>query len=345
MGPIGASRRRSARPPTTVVWGVRNLLGVLGRRGVSPGAVRRAAGVSEDDLENPDGRIAAAAAYRAWQAAVALTADPDLGLVVAAEQPTGAFDILEYALRASPTLRRGFEQLVRYGRVAREDLLSSIQEEGSRVRVGFRLSPESPVLRQQADYFLLGWLRIARESCGRSDLAPLESCFPYPAPAGSRRLEQAFRGPLTFDAPAALVFDRESMSLPLVRPDPHLVQLLGRRLLRLLPPEAGSAASFALAVRRRVALALASGNVTALRIADELGVSARTLDRRLADEDTSFRELLDDVRLEMARKYLRDPRLSLGEIAFLLGYSEASAFHRSFRRWTGSTPLEFRRSP
>jgi AraC-like DNA-binding protein len=343
MRQIGGSPRSPARQPTNIVWGIRNLLAFLGQRGVSAAAVRRAAGVSEDDLDNPDGRIAAASGRRAWEAAVALTGDPDLGLVVAAAQPTGAFDILEYAFRASPTLRRGFEQLVRYGRVAREDLRTSIDEEGDRVRVAFGLRPESPVLRQQADYFLLGWLRIARDASGRADLAPLETCLPYPAPVRPRTLEQAFRCTLRFDVPPALVFDAASMTLHLTRPDPHLVQLLGRRLSRLLPGDAADT-SFSATVRRRVALDLASGNVTALRTAEELSTSERTLDRRLAAEGTSFREVLDGVRLEMARKYLRDPRLSLSEIAFLLGYSEVSAFHRSFKRWTGRTPLEFRGS-
>jgi AraC-like DNA-binding protein len=340
---MGGPRRSPTRQPTNVVWGVRNLLAFLGERGVSATAVRRAAGVREDALENPDGRIASLAGYRAWEAAVALTRDPDLGLAAALSQPAGAFDILEYAFRASPTLRRGFEQLVRYGQVAHEDLRTSIDDEAERVRVAFDLRPGSPVLRQQADYFLLGWLRIARDSSGRADLAPLETCFPYPAPARTRALAQAFRCTLRFDAPPALVFDRGSMALHLTRPDPHLVQLLGRRLSRLLPRDTADA-SFCAAVRRRVALELASGSVTALRTAEELGTSERTLDRRLSAEGTSFRELLDGVRLEMAGRYLRDPRLSLAEIAFLLGYSEASAFHRSFKRWTGRTPLEFRSS-
>ena len=89
---------------------------------------------------------------------------------------------------------------------------------------------------------------------------------------------------------------------------------------------------------------LAGGELTGAAIARGLGLSERTLHRRLRAESTSFADILDATRGELAKSLLPEPEIGIGEIAFLLGYSEPSAFHRFFRRWTGSTPLAYRRA-
>ncbi len=305
--------------------------------------MRRAAGLDDSVLADPDSRIDAERAFRAWETAVALTGEADLGLLVAGAQPAGALDLLEYAFRASPTLGRAFEQLARYRRVVRDDLVVTLAEDGGRATVAFTLGRPGPLLRQQANYFLFGWLRIAREATGREDLAPLEARVPYPAPESVLGIERAFRGPVVYESPdAAFVFAREAMALGTLRPDPGLLRVLRQRLSRLEPPRA-DAGPFAADVRSRIEEDLPSGEVTAARVAAEMGLSARTLDRRLAAEGTSFRDVLDGVRGELAEQLLRDPRVTTGEIAFQLGFSESSAFHRSFKRRTGLTPREFRR--
>jgi AraC-like DNA-binding protein len=135
---------------------------------------------------------------------------------------------------------------------------------------------------------------------------------------------------------------REDLDRPMRGADAALAAVLSRQLDRLLvslptdPPVSTR-------VRLLVKDDLPSGSVTVDRVAGQLGMSVRTLSRRLEGEGTSFRHLLDSVRHELAVAHLRDPRMELTEIAFLLGYSESSAFHRSFRRWTGRTPVEFRR--
>ena len=95
-------------------------------------------------------------------------------------------------------------------------------------------------------------------------------------------------------------------------------------------------------VRQILVEDLGQSVLTVDAVATALAVSRRTLTRRLAEEGTSFRHLLDDVRADFARALLKDPSLSIGDIAFFLQYSEPAAFHRSFRRWTGNTPQAFR---
>jgi len=90
---------------------------------------------------------------------------------------------------------------------------------------------------------------------------------------------------------------------------------------------------------------LQGGNPAAETIAEHLHMSVRTLARRLAEEDTSHKALLDELRSDLARRYLSDAGLAISEVAFLLGFSEPSAFHRAFKRWTGQTPRQFRSGP
>ncbi|MGA9526123.1 MAG: helix-turn-helix transcriptional regulator, partial [Myxococcaceae bacterium] len=100
---------------------------------------------------------------------------------------------------------------------------------------------------------------------------------------------------------------------------------------------------FVLQVRQRVTSALSGGEPTLEAIASQLAITPRTLQRRLKEHGTTYQLLLEELRRELALRYLRDHGLEISEVAFLLGFSEPSAFHRAFRRWTGTTPLSFRR--
>ena len=143
------------------------------------------------------------------------------------------------------------------------------------------------------------------------------------------------------DRQNALVIPAEVLDLPSVNPDPALIAILDRytseRLAR--SPRTNSLADH---VRSALAAALDDGEVQASRVATRLKMSARTLHRGLAAEGTSFGELLAALRQELAARHLAEDRVSIGEIAFLLAFSELTSFHRAFKRWTGRTPAEFR---
>ena len=109
-------------------------------------------------------------------------------------------------------------------------------------------------------------------------------------------------------------------------------------ILARLPAHAG----LALEVQRALASRVAGGDTRIESVGRVFGMSARTLQRRLADEGLSFQKLLDDARKVAAGRYLDESTLAIGEIAYLLGYSEAAAFHRAFKRWYRATPEAFR---
>jgi AraC-like DNA-binding protein len=170
---------------------------------------------------------------------------------------------------------------------------------------------------------------------------PAEVRFAHRAPRDTREHQRFFAAPLRFaTGENALVLPAALLHLPCRRTDPSLLSLLAQYAAdRLGGPRM---ATFADRARAALSEELQAGNVTAQALAARLAVSVRTLHRSLAAEGTSYRRLLDQLRLDIAERHLLDDRMSVAEIAFLVGFSELSAFHRAFKRWTGRTPVTFR---
>src|SRR5262249_51637173 len=136
----------------------------------------------------------------------------------------------------------------------------------------------------------------------------------------------------------------ETLEIPLLRADAALQAILEAQVMAVIEKlPRGEATTDA--VRRYLAGGLGDGQPTLEQIAPRLHMSPRTLHRRLEEEGTSFRQVLSEVRRELAARHLSEGRLAIGEIAFLLGFSEPSAFHRAFKRWTGHAPLAWRELP
>jgi AraC-like DNA-binding protein len=246
--------------------------------------------------------------------------------------------VLEYAFRASPTLGDALGQVVRYARVMHDRITVRLVPEGDALRLTGSVPPRHAVSRYQTELFLAIWLRLARDTCS-ADIAPVEASFDHPAPARLDEHRRFFACPLLFEQPVAgLLVARADLDRPMHAADPALTALLGRQLDKLL---VSLPADPSVSSRARVLVKddLPSGDASVDRVARQLAMSVRTLSRRLEAEGTSYRRLLASVREELAFAHLRDPRVEVAEIAFLLGYSEPSAFHRWFKRHTGRTPL------
>lgn len=194
--------------------------------------------------------------------------------------------------------------------------------------------------RQTAELLLAAWVRIGRVATS-SSWSPAEVRFAHRPPCDAREHERFFGAPPRFaSAENALVLPAALLDLPCRSTDASLLSLLDRYATDRL--DGRHAATFAERARAALSEELQVGHVTAHALATRLKVSVRTLHRALAAEDTSYRRLLDQFRLEIAVRHLRDDRMSVAEVAFLVGFSELSAFHRAFKRWTGRTPATFR---
>ena len=174
------------------------------------------------------------------------------------------------------------------------------------------------------------------------DLVPLMMGFQHSKPSDLSAYNRLFRAPLQFDQPVnEMRLDARFLQHPLVQADLGLCTVLdhyAEELLAKLP----HSESFLDTVRRIMSQGLRGGDPSLTAIAKQLGYAPRTLQRKLQEAGTSYHTLLDDMRRELSIYYLKDAQIAVSEIAFLLGFSETSAFHRAFRRWMGISPGEFR---
>lgn len=172
--------------------------------------------------------------------------------------------------------------------------------------------------------------------------SPIAVSFRHPEPAETGEHRRIFGCQPNFGAGMnAIVLDRDLLQLPIVKADPGLCAVLDRHAEELL---ARYPRQDLLINRVRSALRdeMNGGDPSLERIAAQLGMSGRTLQRRLRDLHTSHQELLDQMRRDLAVRYMQEPEMAICEIAYLLGFSERSVLHRAFKRWTGKTPSEFR---
>jgi AraC-like DNA-binding protein len=187
-------------------------------------------------------------------------------------------------------------------------------------------------------------LKLARDISGVW-LRPRRACFAHAEPHDLREHEVFFASEVRFGAGYdGLEFDRDALSIPLPGADPDLSQFLVQHLRALAGDPPAAAATLEGRVRQAICSRIGNQTLAISALAQELGMSTRTLRRHLAEQRTSYHEILDRVRRELADELLGDPEHKLSEIAFLLGFSDASAFHRAYVRWTGRTPASRRRA-
>ncbi|SHM64655.1 AraC-type DNA-binding protein [Duganella sacchari] len=263
--------------------------------------------------------------------------DPALGLRVGAGITPAHLGPLGYVLLASSSVLPALERYIRYQRLVHDvsPVRYALGSDGLVLEWG-AASREVGLLVNQCG--MAAMVQFVRDITGVPTLAPLAVHFVEPSPADVTPYAQLFRCQVLFNAAATRIdFPAGLTGQPLRQPDPALVTLLERQvqeLLAALPDEQDLASQ----LQRQIAAALVQGEPLLDTVAAAMHISGRTLRRKLEQGGWTFQQLLDDVRLKMAQEYLRDTRLTLPEIALLLGYSEQSAFNRAFMRWTGETP-------
>lgn len=321
------------------------IIGFAASAGAAPPDLLREAGLDPSVLVDMDSHLPHAQEKRLWEAAVRLTGDSDFGLHLAewtVRSPPENFDVLAFAARSCLTLGEQFRLAGRYIRLIHEGVQLTLEEEGQVVRLLHSHALETIIPRHPAEA-MFGLLVLHGRLAVGDDLAPKEVCFAHRAPESTAEQARVFRAPVRYGCPRSeLVFDRAALDRPQRHAEQRLLAVLDRQLGALLSglPESRN---FRDIVARCMVGELPDREPAVATIADKLNMSARSLQRRLQSEGTSFGEVLSDVRRDRALSYLKDPRVSIGEVAFLLGFLDVSAFHRAFRRWTGNTPAEYRR--
>lgn len=322
------------------------IVGFAASAGVSPPELLHAAGLDPALLADPDAYLPGSQEMRLWDEAVRLTGDQDFGLHLAewaARAPENHFDVLAFAVRSCATLGEHYALAGRYIRLVHEGVYLSLEEEGDVARLVHGHSPEQIGPRHPVEGMLALTLLLGRREVGE-ELAPQRVCFAHARPDRVSEQERVFGAPVHYGCPRnEMVLDRALLERPQLHAELRLLAILDRQLGGLLSglPESHG---YRDVVKRCMLDELPEREPVVATIAARLHMSARSLQRRLQSEGTSFAEVLSDLRRDMALRYLQDQRISIGEVAFLLGFLDVTAFHRAFKRWTGSTPAEYRRS-
>jgi len=308
----------------------------LGSLGYETAALLSAAGLSEADFVDPDGQVPCEAYGAILGGAQRQRATPNLALALAQATPIGAWPLLDYLVVTADTVGAGLHQLARYFRLTGGPVTLGIRDARDPIRV--EITAPTPFAIEYDAALVVVHLR--NETGGRFAAAglsfahALEDVEAFSRAVGCPVVDRARWSGVSIASAA--------WRLPMRRRDPILRRLLEEHasaMLARVPARNG----LAFDVQRALASRIGGGDTRLASVGRALALSGRTLQRRLAEEGVSYQQLLDDARKEAAGRYLAGGTLAIGEIAYLLGYSEPAPFHRAFRRWYGQTPEAFRR--
>lgn len=316
---------------------LRPALDQLAKRGVDTAPVLASAGISREAADAIDARHPFANALALWDGAARAARDTWFGLHCAMDLPNG-WGVVDYIFCTSETLAVGYERMGHYGAIVYDGALSELHDETEQ----YRLTRRAPCHGMHYDLFLVSFLVLRARVATGVEWKPRSVRLAISAAGSPDELAATFGCPVEYDASLMeIAFDHALGALPLVKADTGLNQLLrtyADELLARLPSRGADLDRVHAAMVSEMPRRLP----TIASVAAAMKMSARSLQRRLAEKGATFNDLLEELRRELALRYLRDASLSIGEIAFLLHFAEVSGFTRAFTRWLGESPSEYR---
>lgn len=337
------------RIPTIIAAIPLHVLQMAQRYGVDTDAILREVGISRAQLDDPDGRVPIPTHVRFYRRVVKESGNPALALESGQLMSTGSLKVVGYILMTSSTLLEAYSNLSRYWALLSEELSSFkinivevAKQERAEIDVLFHDQPFQNAEREGIESMTSHCIALGRKITGQH-FSPLEMHYPYPEPDYSDRYRELFGGKVLFNQPhIKIVIAADIARLPTVHPDPLLAANLKEQADRKLD-QLKEDKNFLRRVRTTITKLLSTTQFDIAAVANDLSIGERTLQRRLFEHGTTFSDLLSETRRERAVSLLGQPDQSIAEIAFLTGYSERSAFDRAFKKWTGLTPLKYRK--
>jgi AraC-like DNA-binding protein len=332
----------SSTPESTTLGSVAGLLAATLRAGGhDPEPLFVAAEIDAVRATDPNARFPLPRMQKLWKLAVTATGDPCLGLAAARQFQPAILQGLGLAWLVSDNLLDAFRRLVRYARLINSAFDFRLEEQPDCILVTVLPEILPPDFEYAAmDLGMAAFLRMCQITAGHPIL-PRYVTLQRPRPPCLAQFQETFGAAIEYGAPAnRLCFDRLELTSHLASANPELARINDQVVVDYLARF--DRASIAMQVRSRIIHQLPDGIPKQEAIAETLHVSLRSLQRRLKAEETSFKDLLEETRQQLALQYLRDSRRSIGEITYLLGFSEPSNFTRAFKRWTGKSPVQYR---
>ena len=310
--------------------------------GIKPRPLLAEFGLTPAQFEEPDYTLSFTTRSRLLARCAEATRCPHFGLLLGQRGGVGSFGMIGYLMQSAPDVRTALELAVRYFPLHNPNSTATLVERGSVAILSHAiLLPEAEGRDQVLDLSLSLMVNVMRALCGHS-WRPTEVRLAHARPRSVAPYTAFVGAPVTFDARETAVASQVHwLNRPVPTADPMLHMLMRHRVADL---ESQSGEDVASQLRRMLPSLIDSRRASLAEAAGSLGVGARTLNRRLAREGTSFARLRDEALHSMAVQLLRGTTLQAGDVAEKLGYAHASAFTSAFRRWSGMAPSQWRAS-
>jgi len=333
-----------AKPARVAGSYLQPMLEAAAARGVTAQALEQAAGLSSGTLEPLPESLPADTYVKLLDLAADLAGDPHFGLHVGERVKLGTYTVYGLILLSCRDFGQAFEQTMRYEQLAHDLGRSTLQVHGPLADYTWH-SNYPAHCRHLVDSVFAG-IRVFGNWLAGTTLPPagLSLMHDGGAAAGHAEYMRVFGALPRFNATANVAqFEASLLAWQVPNADVSLYPVLQQHADQLLRQRAAAAnAGIVVQVHEAIVRRLSQGQVRVASVAGDLGLAPRTLQRKLADAGSSFQQVLDEARFALARDYLRQPGLSLVDIAFLLGYQEQSAFTHAFREWSGMNPGAWR---
>jgi AraC-like DNA-binding protein len=298
-------------------------------------------GIGLADYANPDTRLSLSAAIDLINESINITGDPALGLRAGELVEAGDYDALEYAARSCSNVREAIGCIARHARVMSDAGQLTLVEKGDRVILGFCLVDVERVPPAINDFVVSIFMNLIRRYTGGGDMAT-EVQFVHRPTGYLDEYQRIFRTKVTFNAPYnAIVFPREWLDARLIRVNSRISAAFELQVRQLLEKHQRKE-SIGDKTRALVLAKLSHGDISMKTVARALSMSVATLRRQLSEEKLRYYDIVEQIRKELAQRYLRDPGRSVRDVAFLIGFADIVTFHKAFKRWTGITPAQYR---
>ena len=331
-----------ARDAKVSVNVVRALIDTAEREGLPRVQLLAAGHIDPRHLVAPEGRVRRADLYNLCDAALEISADSAMGLRWGERLPDQSLNVVSHLVTYAPTLRQAFQAISRFSKLLTEEPGFCVVERDDTVAVRC-LKPRGASLRVErflAEMTMAGLYRLIRSYSPFARARRVT--FEYPAPTYRTDYARVFDTAALFDHPhTSIVFDRAVLNSVSPRKDEDLHSALRalaeRRLMRVT-----ARTPYSVRVREILMRQGAPSRVSMDQAARELDISVRSLRRRLSDEGKSFGEVTNDASKALAMRLIADERRTIQETAYAMGFANVNSFHRAFKRWTGTTPCDFR---
>jgi AraC-like DNA-binding protein len=299
-------------------------------------------GLTPELIAEPEERLSVQRQIAFLNEAATALKDDCLGFTLARDFDLREIGLLYYVMASSGLLSDALKRLARYSRVTNEALVFGYRE-GNRLTINLSYSgvPRHSD-RHQIEFCMFALLRACRVLTGHN-LVPQQFSISHYRSEGTSEMARFVGTKVEFGADTdEIALDIESRELPLTHADPYLNKLILKDCEAALADRKGDVSQLRTRVENAISSLLPHGRVPVENVARDLGMSRRTLARKLSDEGLNFTDILQQLRRDLAVRYLRDRKLHVSKIAWLLGFNEVSAFTHAFKRWTGNTPREMR---